>query len=349
MLHYNPAALILADDPQLEMNVFLPKGSVKVEQGGETYRLDNDWLVSGSLFYSHPFEHAGRRYAIAAGLRLPYGQEASWLETVPFAPFGYKADMSHYEYLLGGGVELGKGFSLGANLFFADSDISTASAGTVFPTDQQRFSGSDQGWGFQLALHHQVNERFSWGMNYRSGLKLDYSGDIDYNAGIPGVPDAQFPASSSIDFPEHFTIGCEWQATERLSLGLQAQWTRWSVVEQIEITSPAGAAIQPVNWGNGWILSAGGTWTVNEIIDLHFGYMFTESIIEEPFHTPLTGDFDQHFLSAGFTAHHGSWSYDLAVIHVLEADRTISNSLYGFAGEHESSSWLVNAGATFTF
>lgn len=348
MLHYNPAALVLAEHPQASLNLIFPKGEISVRQGMTQYDTDDDWLFAGSFFYTHPFEFAEKTHAFGFGVRTPYGQSASWQQGVPFAPFGREAQMEHLEILWGGALGLGNGFSLGGNIVLAHSDLEIVSDGIFVPTDTQAFSGDDTALAYQLALHHQCSPRFSWGVNYRSGYSMRYKGGLDYQSGF-GFGDAKLPATFDLDFPDHLTIGCAYQINDFWVLALQSQWTRWSAVSNFSLSTPAGNNTQPVNWRNGWIHSLGSTWTVNPGIDLHAGYMFSESIIEEPFHTPLNGDFDQHFLSVGLSWKHESWQLDLAVIRLLSEDRTITNSVYGFPGEHESSGWFVNAGLRKTF
>ncbi len=348
MLHYNPAALVLAEHPETSLNLIFPKGEISVRQGGTRYETDDDWLLAGSFFYTHPFEIADKTHALGFGLRAPYGQSASWQQGVPFAPFGREAEMEHLEALFGGAFDLGNGFSLGGNIVFADSELEIVSDGVFLPTDTQTFDGDDTSLAFQLAFHHQWTSRFSWGVNYRSGYSLGYKGNLDYKSGF-GIGDARLPAKFDLDFPDHLTIGAAYQINDFWVLALQSQWTRWSEVGSFSLSTPAGNNTQPVNWQNGWIHSIGSTWSIHPSVDLHAGYMFTESIIEEPFNTPLNGDFDQHFLSAGVSWKVETWQVDLAIIRLLSEDRTITNSAYGFAGEHESSGWFVNAGLRKSF
>ncbi len=349
MLHYNPAALVLGDRPEASVNFFFPKGEISVTQRGSRYQTDEDWLFAGSFFYAHPFEIEERKHALGFGIRSPYGQSASWQQGVPFAAFGREAEMELFEFLLGGAVDLGHGFSLGGNLVLARSDLETTANGTMLPTDTQIFSGDDSALAYQLAFHHQVNSRFSWGLNYRSGYDLSYKGSLDYRSGNPFVPGASLPASFGLDIPAHLTIGGSYRLTDSWLVALQSQLTRWSTVETFELSTPLQNVSQPVNWQNGWIHSVGSTWSVTPEIDLHAGYMFAETIIEEPFNTPLNGDFDKHFFSVGSSVHLESWRIDLAVIRMLSEDREVANSIYGFSGKHESESWFVNLGLSKTF
>ena len=348
MLHYNPAALVLAEGPEASLNLIFPKGEISVKQAGTEYDTDDDWLLAGSLFYTHPFKTAGKTHALGFGVRAPYGQSASWERGVPFAPFGREAEMDHIEAVFGGAYDLGNGFSLGGNIVFADSELEIVSDSVFIPTDTQTFTGDDTSLAYQLAFHHQWTTRFSWGVNYRSGYGVKYKGDLDYRSGF-GVGDANLPASFDLDFPDHLTVGAAYRISDFWLVALQSQWTRWSEVSSFSLSTPAGSNTQPVNWQNGWIHSIGSTWTVNPRISLHAGYMYTESIIEEPFNTPLNGDFDQHFLSAGASWSVETWQIDLAVIRLLSEDRRITSSAYGFAGEHESSGWFVNAGLRKSF
>lgn len=348
MLHYNPAALVLAEHPEVSLNLIFPRGEISVRQGGVQYETDDEWLFAGSFFYTHPFEFAGKTHALGFGVRSPYGQSASWGAGVPFAAFGREAEMKHVEILFGGALGLGKGFSLGGNLVLARSDLEIISNGVFIPTDTQTFTGDDTALGYQLALHHQWSPRFSWGANYRSGYSMRYGGHLDYRSGF-GFGDAVLPAGFDLDFPDHLTIGCAYQVSDVWQIALQSQWTRWSEVRNFSLSTPLGNSTQPVNWQDGWIHSVGSTWAVSPSVDLHAGYMFAEAIIEDPFHTPLNGDFDQHFLSVGMSWKHESWQLDLAVIRLLSEDRATANSVYGFAGEHESSGWFVNAGLRKSF
>ncbi|MEM9080385.1 MAG: outer membrane protein transport protein [Verrucomicrobiota bacterium] len=353
MLHYNPAALIHATAPELALNTFFPNGTVSYENNGSNFDTEEGWLTSGSLFYSHPFEWQNRKYALGAGIRIPYGQKITWPDQVPFSTNGISAEMVHIEYLIGGAIEIGKGLSLGANLSFATSELSSRTALSPSPfLVTQGFEGDDTAWGYQIALHHQITNSFSWGLTYRSGYDLTYEGSSTISPAVapisPPLP-ATFPTTSDLSFPDHWTIGCEWQATPKLSLGLQAQRITWSVVENFNVSALGTTQVSPVDWQNVWLLSAGATYQLLPSLDLHLGYLYSDSIINEPYPTPLNTDFDQHFLSLGFTWRNGSWTTDLSVVRVMQAKKEVTNSNYGFSGNHNSNGWLVNAGISKVF
>ena len=349
MLHYNPAALTLLESPQISSNHFLIQGNNSISQGGSRFETDNDLLYYGSLFYAHPFKIGERKITLGAGVRIPYGQKIDFPQNVPFANFGFSAELVHIEYVLGGAIELGGGFSLGANVMFADSEVTSRSANVIVPGDRQTFKGDDTAWGFQVALHHQVSPRFSWGINYRSGYDLDFDGSVNFQSGTPFIPSGSGSAQAGLSFPDHWTIGFEWMATDKLSIGAQAQWSGWDSVDSFNLEANGQNTVQPVNWDNGWLLGLGATWKVNDALDLHTGYLYTQSIVDEPFNTPLNPDDDQHFLSVGLTWRYSDWTVDLAVIRILEADRNVSNSLYSASGRQESDGWVYNVGIAKTF
>ncbi|MBK1832824.1 OmpP1/FadL family transporter [Roseibacillus ishigakijimensis] len=349
LLHYNPGALVWAERPNASANLFFPAGEVEVRQGTQTYELEDNERFAGSFFYAHPFEIHDRRLAVGFGVRTPYGQEAEWPSSVPFARFGQSAEMTHLEYLLGGAVELGQGFSLGANLVIIDSELKTATRGLIFPNDRQRFSGDDEALAFQLGLHHQVTPRFSWGIGYRSGFDLDYEGSVSYQSGTPFLPDGKLDARSPLDFPAHWTLEADWLLSESWSLGFRVQWSGWSAVDKLAVETPAQSVEQPVDWQDSWLVGVGTTWQVNPLCSLHAGYLYVESAMEEPYQTPLNSDFDQHLLSLGTSLHLGSWRGDLALVRVIAESRRSQTSLYGFQGHHENEGWFLNAGISCQF
>jgi|GEM_PF-3215909 len=326
MLHYNPAALSGLDSISVSVNSFLIRGQSRITQSGTEFETDEELLVSGSIFVAMPMSIYGKKITLGAGVRSPYGQSSEWVQPTPFSAFGTEAEMIHLEYVLGAGVEVGRGVSIGANVFVSDSEITTYSSGVFVPGDQQRFSGDDVSVGYQLALHHQVSENFSWGINYRSGIRHEYEGSLNYQS-----------------------IGYEWQIHPRFSMGMQAQWSGWSSVDAFRLETPLGSNVQPVRWKDNWNLSCGVSYALDESCTLHGGYMFTESIIDEPYHTPLNGDFDQHFLSLGFSKKFANTEVNVAVVRLLESSQEIDQSLYGFSGQNESDGWFLNLGLTQTF
>ncbi|MBJ6725900.1 OmpP1/FadL family transporter [Geomesophilobacter sediminis] len=235
--------------------------------------------------------------------------------------------------------------------------------------------GTATGFGYNFGVKWQPRDDFSFGVAYRSSIRLDVSGDANFLAttptgfgaiGLTGT--APFPysraratssASTNITLPDTLDLAVAVRPTDKLTLEFDATRTGWSSFDKLEIhfDSPQFAAFNnqpsPRNWRDVWGYKFGGQYSVNEHLDLRLGYFYDQTPVPDGTLDPLLPDADRHSFSFGTGIHQGNMSLDLAYMWVHFVNRTVNTqdmtTLIGENGTFKSDAYLLAANATIRF
>ncbi|MEQ1755212.1 MAG: outer membrane protein transport protein [Micropepsaceae bacterium] len=334
-LAYNPAVSsgVASWDSQFTLNAIYPTSdatfdmattSVGTNTGGDTtpddfikdayepglsvrYRLDDRWTAG--LAVSAPWglgtrynrNWAGRYYAIE-----------SKLITVNAAPsLAYQLDET-------------LALSAGAQFQYAKGTLSNAiDFGTIgfanviggsSPGNQDgfvEFNATDWAFGFVLGALWHPAEDFMLGVSYRSALKHDLKGDVDFTldgSGIGATLSAGSGAfidtsgSASLNLPAVTSLGLSWKATPALTLLGELGFTQWSSFKELRVAF--GNANQPDNfqtydWKDTWLASAGLRYDVTPDWTFRTGIAVDQTPTRDTTRDPRIPDATRTWLSFG--------------------------------------------------
>ncbi|HEV7672298.1 MAG TPA: outer membrane protein transport protein [Thermoanaerobaculia bacterium] len=226
-------------------------------------------------------------------------------------------------------------------------------------------SDFDNGYGWNVGILNKVNNSFSWGLSYRSKVKIDYSGDgrlsqvSTGNAQLDAVLrtrlpfDRDLPIETSIEFPDMASLGLAFSLTPSLLLETDVNWTGWSSFDKTTITFTDGDLPNSTirsEWKDVENYRAGLRWTTSSTSEWRFGYVFDESPQPEEAVTPLLPDADRNGLTIGY-GHQGSkCKADFALMYLDFKERTRNKTFLGespFLGTYKTKALLASATITF--
>ncbi|WP_440996156.1 OmpP1/FadL family transporter [Arhodomonas sp. SL1] len=233
-------------------------------------------------------------------------------------------------------------------------------------------SGDDWGTGFTVGALFQVTERTRLGMSYRSKVDLELSGDAKFRAGDPvgqAVLDGaraqgrftDTDGSADLTTPASINLGVYHQATDRLALMANAEWTEWSEFDElvVEFGDNTPDSFTEENWDNTWAVSAGASYALTPQWTLRGGIGLDETPVPDARHrTPRVPDVDRRWLSAGATFSPSErFSITGAVMHIFFDDADIDqratdpgNEARGnLDGTYEGSADVVALSADYRF
>lgn len=179
----------------------------------------------------------------------------------------------------------------------------------------------DWAYSFMASAAYQVSETVRVGLVYRDLAKFMHTGDIEMDGA--GFTDG---VHGDLTMPRSVMLGANWQATERLNLGLNATWNQWSTVDDLPLlfdTLPAQRL--PMKWKNAWRISAGAEYMLADGWTLYGGYThdLDPTVAECASTICPAGDRDQVGLGLGYGR--GRWRVDVDYMHVFihETDRFV--------------------------
>ena len=232
-------------------------------------------------------------------------------------------------------------------------------------------SDFDTGIGWNVGLLHKFNNSFSWGLSYRSKVKVEYGGDARINRILTGNPqldavlgtqvpfDRDLPVETEIEFPDEASLGLAFALTPNLLLETDFNWTGWSTFDEVPITftgtttGGSGNSLPdqtlPEQWEDVYNYRAGLRWTANPTSQWRFGYVFDETPQPEEGVSPLLPDADRNGFTIGY-GHTGAIGFDIAFMYLDFKERSRNRSFPGegpFFGTYNTQAILL--GATLNF
>lgn len=112
------------------------------------------------------------------------------------------------------------------------------------PEGEQTLEGDGDGWGYNLGLLYTPNERHSFGLAWRSEVKVDYDGEVSLknlsgfiaSPFVFGVTNYKTSAKTDITYPGILTAGYAWRPKENWVLEADIEWTGWSSYKEQKFT-----------------------------------------------------------------------------------------------------------------
>jgi long-chain fatty acid transport protein len=242
----------------------------------------------------------------------------------------------------------------------AYTQLPAALGGTYAELGELGADATGTGFGYNFGLQWKPLDCLSFGVAYRSQVKLDLTGDANYlatttlgqNPALGLAKTAKTSASTDITLPDTLTLGVAYKPVEPLTLEFDVERTGWSSYDKVEVKFGDKLAAfnnkpDAKNWEDVWSYRFGVQYAVNKNLDLRAGYAYDVNPIPDATLGPELPDSDRHNISIGTGIHNDFGALDLGYMWVHWTDRTVSNAKE--SGTFKSDAHLFGASVTFKF
>ncbi|AZQ63594.1 long-chain fatty acid transporter permease [Flammeovirga pectinis] len=175
--------------------------------------------------------------------------------------------------------------------------------------------GNTLQFGFNLGVFAQISEKFSAGINYRSGVDMKVEGG-DATFDVPNdfigsqlfgdayTPGEQMKAkfNATLPLPSTIALGVGYNATDKLSFGLDFNYVTWSVYEELKVEFPDGeygTISYDRKWENSYIINFGAEYKVTDAFTARAGAYYDTTPVPDGHLTPESPDANALGLSCG--------------------------------------------------
>ncbi len=217
----------------------------------------------------------------------------------------------------------------------ADSTNLSNPANDVFIENK----ADDWGFGFNLGMLYQFNEKTRAGLTYRSQITHKIEGEVtsDVPSAVANLDAAGLFADQSVNgsltLPASASISLYHQMNARLSLMGDVSWTGWSSFDELIInfegTGIAGSTNSPTteNWEDTWRYSIGASFKATDLLTLRTGLAYDETPILDEYRTPRIPGETRTWLSLG-TGYKltNNLNLDVAYAHLFVSDSKFSKT-----------------------
>lgn len=335
VLSRNPAAMALFDKDALSVgltyvditvdvkDVNFAGGAIdlgSIDDAGSTKLIPN-------LFYIHPIND---KFAVGFAVFSNFGtgtDASSLSKNEPLAPFDLlgKTEVTTVNFNTSVSYRINDMFSIGAGLdgVYGEGRL-TRDAGTTPIVDVDA-----DGWalGGIVGATIELNKENRFGLSYRFSPTVNVKGDVntistkDLSALGLGAQTKLATGFDSLDVPlaDIFQFAGFHQLTPKFALHYTAQFTKWGDFHQITakdgvatiLPGQAGAgmsinagdiALKEYQWKDSWLMSLGGTYTINDQFTVRAGYMHDQGVVDEISSISIP-DSDRNWFTAGMSYH----------------------------------------------
>ena len=362
---YNPAGLTRLQVPEAIANLYFAHADVFYTNGDDNQSSAGRYFTIPNLYLGAPLDK-GRENFLGLGVYTPFGLGARWGDNPVAGWANAKAPgqtvFQETELQL---VDVNPTFarkitdqlSLGAGLDYYISRVRQRSwTNYGFGVGQNLLDVTGDGWGYNFGLTYDFTPQLALGVIYRSKVKVDYDGDMDFENMPPGITSSE--ATTKITYPQSVAAGLCWKPVERFRLEFTAEWMDWSEWDQREVNvnghpllGPGPQTITiPLDWHDSWILCLGGEYKLTDQWRLRAGYGYNETPVSKKLGDVDLPTGDTHALSLGagyqMTA---AVALDAALIVVYSKKRELDASSAPPGSDFWAISAYLSAGITYCF
>lgn len=311
-------------------------------------------------------------WSFGLGLTTPFGLTTEWQDPASFTGrfLSTRAALRAVDLnpTVGWRLSPRLGLGFGAIARFSDVELDRFVAAPIAPGVSVQAgrvgleSDFEPGFGWNAGLLYRANESFSWGLSYRSRVKIDYSGTARFTQISTGNPvldailaqripfDRDLDVETEIEFPDLASLGVMVALSRNTRLEVDVNWTGWSSFDEVPIDfvgfAPLSSTLEE-EWDDVMNYRAGLRWMRPGGTEWRFGYVYDETPQPDEHVSPLLPDSDRNGFTVGWGRQFASTSVDLALMYLPFDERTTTTNADGYNGTYNTTSWLF--GATFGF
>lgn len=383
LLFHNVGGLAFVEERQFSAGVTWIYGAEAEFEGanpfpGEGYRAEQENLSEfpPHAYYVQPF---GDTLKFGFGVMTPFGLTTSWDNPDQFAGRFISTEAAltaiDLQPTLGWQVTDRFGIGLGGvarvSTVELNRNVPAVNPFTQSVVDVGRLgleADPSEGFGFTAGLLHRATDRFSWGLSYRSKVKVEYEGDAELDFVSTGNPQfdavlrsrlpygVELPVETEIEFPDSASLGLAFRVTPNFLVETDFNWMGWSSFDAVPIEFTGGATNslpdQEIreDWEDANNYRLGLRWDASANNQFRFGYVFDETPQPEESVSPLLPDADRSGFTVGYGRTGGRVGIDLALMYLDFEERTRFRSFENegdFFGTYNTQAWLFSGTLNF--
>ncbi|WP_257282204.1 OmpP1/FadL family transporter [Endozoicomonas sp. ISHI1] len=375
-IFFNPAGLAFAESDDIALHlsptfnkVSSPADGVNFTDGDTTFSPAGG--LTGLTILDEKFTLGYGIYA-SGGAAAKY--EDLTVGSVRPVTDDYSTDIKIIEAGLGLSYRINNNWSVGGTyrLTYVAADIelmSNLANGAVGAAVGYNDMTGYNTFGVRLgAMYRSDDDRWGWGINYRSEVDIEADGKTSFRSGAPGFG-GQIPldfsdkdATAETALPMQISTGIDYKVAPHWTLFGEITYTDYSNNEQIKFTSDEVSSL-PVpainsNWEDQYNYRIAAEYSGIENWALRAGYIYTTAVVPEEYAAPtFSSPADAHSftLGAGTSILDGQVDLDFAAVYDtvknddVKGGGNLTSSTQSYAGKYESSSYSLHASATYRF
>jgi long-chain fatty acid transport protein len=387
-IYFNPAGLVRIRSTQVAGSADLICLSAKFHDDGNSQPAAfqplggtggdaGDCSVVPDLYFGIPFAD---RWSFGIAVNVPFGlkteYDSDWLgrfqavkskvdtininpalswQATPQLSLGAGVSWQRLKATLTSKVNYAGAFAQGVAGLVAAGQIPAAAAPVLIGSaagleSEGDVSGNDTGWGWNLGAQWQANDQARFGIAYRSKIKFNVSGSVNFSnpttASLGPLPPNLAPVGAllvngvnaqlasgdinlHIELPDTANGSVFYRLNNQWDLMGDVQYTGWSTIKDLTIVRSTGQVVlsTPENFRDTWRVAAGANYHYGDQWTFRGGVAYDQSPVRDAERTPRLPDSDRTWLTVGVQYKPSpSLAFDLGYAYIWIRDPSINQN-----------------------
>ena len=365
--YYNPALITELKGTQTEVGTTLifPSRKFKSAQTGKTEKTKSQIFYPSVLSLTHQLSN---KFTMGIGVFNPFGLGTDWGKKWEGRYLATNSEMQTFNINPNIAWKVNDRLAVAGGLDFLlldatlEKNINLSTYG--LPDGEQKFKGDGKGFGYNLGLIYYLNEDWSFGASYRSGITVDVEGDAKFKLPqtTPALIKANFPntdGSVDVELPAQLFFGLCYKGIDKLTVELGGRWEEWSCYEKLafKFDQPIAGSKSSVfekNWKDVMSYSIGAKYDVTDSFAIMAGYRFEDNPVPGDTFEPGVQGSDTHSIAFGVKKRFGKLvacvAYNYQKYESRKKNNNLGTNLGGTAnGKYSVYMHLVGASVSCEF
>ena len=312
-------------------------------------------------FYANYGFLKDKKLQAGLGIFTPFGSSVTWpddwegrfvIQNIKLQTIFIQPTLSY---------RIGDKLGIGAGFIYATGGVELNRAIPV--TDQNFFEGRAElygdakGYGYNIGVLFQASDNLSFGIDYRSSVKMKVDDGIPFFE-VPNSLMDSFQAygfTSEINLPFMASLGIGYKATPKLTLAFDVNYVGWSSFDSLIFDYKRNTTVlqdtrQGKKYENSYAFRVGGSYQLKETMMIRGGAYYDITPVPDGYVSPETPDSDRLGLTLGFGYKMTEkLDIDLSLLYIEGSERTDINVETGFGGTYKTRAVIPGLSIQYSF
>ena len=316
--------------------------------------------------YFYASRAVSKKMVLGLALTTPHGYHTRWADGWEGRAVVQESRLNTYYAQPTVAFRLTDNFSVGAGVVLAYGKFSQRRAlGQYDGNVQEQVAGSGTGVGGAVGLFGRTGDNLSFGLSYRSGVRLKMSGGTAEYRNVPAADAARYAASSgfgtTIQLPGTLALGIANRLNKRLLLTFDFALTGWGTLDSLNFdidaagTAPARHTISGRRYEDALAFRIGAEFVASPKLTVLGGLRYDESPVRDEYITPDLVDANRLGASAGLVyqlrprlALEAAYSFEYGQLRTARADPA-DTRVSNISGSYRTATNTVSVGVAASF
>ncbi len=362
-IFFNPGAVSFLDSLRgisVGGSFIFPRTTYLNQQLGYTAHIEHHTGTPITLYTVYKFKKA-YKWNVGLGIYNPFGSKVQWADDWLGQFLIREIDLKTFFIQPTVSFKLNDKIGFGAGFIYATGDFSLRKGVPIQDSTGKYgegvLNGKASGVGFNAGVYLKLNDKLSFGLDYRSQVKVNVK-DGSAEFAVPTSVAEFFPVttfSTSIRLPSTLSFGAGYAITSKLKLALDINYVSWKsydslVIDFADNTDNLKDIHSPRLYKNVFIFRLGAQYKLSDKWTVRLGGYFDQTPVKDGYLTPETPDANKIGITVGTSIRiTEKFHLDASFLYIEGMKRTDTNIETEFGGTYKTKALVPGISIEYVF